>query len=304
VKRELLELAAELSRRGEPFALATVVARRAPMSAQPGDTGLVTSDGRFHGWVGGSCTQPTVVAEALRAISEGAPRLVALDPDPAAYRRPGVTVFAMTCHSGGSVEIHIQPVVPPPCLAVFGASPIARALVRLGHAMGYQVHVADPAATAADFPEAQTVTADPTLPPGGRGPLFAVVATQGEWDEDALRAALALQPAYLGVVASTRRFATMRAAIATEQKINNPAGLDLGASQPEEIALSILAEIVKQRRAAVAPAVEAAEARDPVCGMAVHPRDGTPRAEHQGHTHFFCCGGCRQKFVAHPEQYA
>ena len=114
MKRELLELASDLARRGEPFALATVVARTPPISAHVGDAALVTGDGAFHGWVGGSCTRPTVIAEALEALRDSRPRLVALDPNPESRRRPGLTVFPMTCHSGGSVEIHIQPVLPPP----------------------------------------------------------------------------------------------------------------------------------------------------------------------------------------------
>src|SRR5438309_5904472 len=146
MRRELLDLAAALADRGEPFALATVIARSPPISAQVGDTALVTPDGGFHGWVGGSCTRPTVIAEAQKALRDARPRLVALDPNPESRRRPGLTVFPMTCHSGGSVEIHIQPVLPPPRLVVFGLSPTARALVRLAKASGYTVQIVDPEA--------------------------------------------------------------------------------------------------------------------------------------------------------------
>ena len=164
MRRELLDLAAALADRGEPFALATVIARSPPISAQVGDAAVVTPDGGFHGWVGGSCTRPTVIAEAQKALADGRPRLVALDPDPDSRRRPGLTVFPMTCHSGGSVEIHIQPVLPPPRLLIYGVSPTARALVRLGKAMGYVVLVIDPSAEAADFPDADVV-----LEGSGRG---------------------------------------------------------------------------------------------------------------------------------------
>jgi xanthine dehydrogenase accessory factor len=307
VKRELLELAVELARRGEPFALATVVARRSPMSAQPGDTALVTGAGGFHGWVGGSCTRPTVIAQALEALADARPRLVALDPDPETYRRPGVTVFPMTCHSGGSVEIHIQPVLPPPELVVLGASPTARALARLGLAMGYRVHAVDPDADEQAFPGALRVVKAARELELGR-PRYAVVATQGEWDEEALRAAAALEPDYLALVASPRRFAEMRALLdlpeAVLARVRNPAGVSIGAKLPEEIALSILAQIVQERAPiapAAAPPVE--ELRDPVCGMAVRPGPGTPRAEHGGRQYVFCCGGCQQRFVAAPEQY-
>jgi xanthine dehydrogenase accessory factor len=212
MRRELLDLAAELARRGEPFALATVVARKPPMSAQVGDMAVVTRDG-FEGWVGGSCTRPTVTAEARQAIEDGRPRLVCLDPDPESQRRPGLSVFPMTCHSGGSVEIHIQPVLPAPRLLVYGVAPTARALARLAKAMGYAVYAVDPIADASAFPGADVVAASPAdlrLEPTSV-PVFAVVATQGQWDEDALRAALAHEPAYVGVVASAKRFGEMRA---------------------------------------------------------------------------------------------
>jgi xanthine dehydrogenase accessory factor len=324
VRRELLDLAAALARKGEPFVLATVVARTPPISAQVGDVALVTRDGGFHGWVGGSCTRPTVIAEALKALDDARPRLVALDPDPEGRRRPGLTVFPMTCHSGGSVEIHIQPVLPPPRLIVYGLSPTARALVRLGKAMGYTVSVVDPAAEAADFPEADAVFTDPRAVPSfaasGSSPsvsTFAVVATQGQWDEEATAAALALRPGYLGVMASAKRFGEMRAFLADQATqaemaaIRNPAGLDLGAQLPEEIALSILAQIVEKRRETrgempsrqADDAREERDERDPVCGMMVAVAGAAHSVEHGGRTYFFCCGGCRQRFIAAPERY-
>lgn len=317
MRRELIDLAAELARRGEPFALATVVARTPPISAQVGDMALVTADGTFHGWVGGSCTRPTVEDEARKALQDGRPRRVALDPDPRAERSEGLLVFPMSCHSGGRVEIHIQPVLPAPHVLVYGVSPTARALARLAKAMGYGVSAVDPLAEPSAFPGADAVAADPGALRFERGaaPVFAVVATQGQWDEAAILAALALKPDYLGVVASPKRFAEMRATLAGKApadglaRIRNPAGLDLGARLPEEVALSILAEIVKQRRAAPpADASRAAdraseEARDPVCGMSVRIAGAAHRAQHQGRDFFFCCTGCRERFLASPERY-
>ncbi len=313
--RQILDLAADLARSGEPFALATVVGRKAPISAQLGDMALVTKHGALYGWVGGSCTRETVLSEARKAIEDGRPRFVALDPDPASRERPGASVYLMTCHSGGNVEIHIQPVLPPPVVLVFGVSPTARAVARVAHAMGYIVHAVDPTADASAFPDAASVA---TLPEELRlqkttAPLYAVVATQGQWDEGAVLAALRHRPDYLGVVASPRRFAEMRGALslkADEQalaRIRNPAGLDVGARLPEEIAVSILAEVVKLRReAAPAAAVNqpaANQARDPVCGMSVAVEGAAHRAQHQGRDYFFCCAGCRERFLASPERY-
>jgi xanthine dehydrogenase accessory factor len=316
---EILQLAGDLARQQIPFALAVVVRREPASSAQLGNTALITESGECHGWLGGSCIQPTVVREAMAALGDAAPRLIALSPAPDADRRPGVTTFPMTCHSGGSVDIYIEPVLPAPTLLVFGVAPVAQALSRLAKGMGYRVVASDPGADRASFPEADrllTTVAGEQWPASQRARLFAVVATLGQQDEDALQDALALEPAYLGVVASRKRFAQIRETLAARGvaasalgSIVNPAGLDIGARAPEEVALSILAEIVRMRRAgaqagiATAPAASVREERDPVCGMTVAVEGARHRAEHAGRTYFFCCGGCRERFVAAPDQY-
>lgn len=318
---ELLALAAALSARGEPYVLATVVRRDAPSSAHTGDAALITADGTFRGWVGGSCTRPLVVREALRALADGGPRLINISGEPEAQRRPGLDTLEMTCHSGGMVEVFIQPVLPAPLLVVFGASPIARAVVRIGRAMGYRTHLVDPAAEEAALRQVDQVSAaleDGAVPPGA----YLVVATIGEWDADAVETALRLEPAYLGVVASRRRFAHVRQALETRgvsraalDRVRSPAGLDIGARTPEEVALSIMAEIVELRRrtapaagdhgtAQAQPSLEApAEVRDPVCGMMVATAGARYRADVDGTAYYFCCGGCRDRFLADPGRY-
>jgi xanthine dehydrogenase accessory factor len=318
MRADLLQMAADLAQREEPFVLAVVVRRQPASSSQAGDMALITASGAFHGFLGGSCTQPTVVREAQRVLAEGKPRLVALAPDPETARRPGVTVFPMTCNSGGSVDIYLEPVLPSPRLVVFGASPTARALARLGKAMGYSVIAVDPAAEPDLFPGADQVVTDlgraPRLYAPAKGPRFAVVATLGERDEEAIRDALALAPNYLGVVASRKRFAQMRETLletgvsaAALDAIRNPAGVDIGASAPEEIALSILAEIVERQRAGEGKAEPAAEAEataiDPICGMTVAMAGARHTAEHAGRAWYFCCGGCRERFLAEPDRY-
>jgi xanthine dehydrogenase accessory factor len=326
VRTDLLQLAADLSRRGEPFALATVVRREAPSSAHVGDTGLVTHDGVFHGWVGGSCAQPTVVREALAALNDQQSRLIALSPAPELDRRPGVVPIAMVCHSGGSLDIFIEPMLPMPRLVVFGASPIARALVQLGKSLGYAVEAVDPEADAVMFPQADRVftTTDELQPQSTANAawLGAVVATMGQWDEDAARAALALKPDYLGVVASRKRYAEIRAMLSesgsAEEAINNirnPAGLNINAQRADEIALSILAENILVRNTSgantlkaspsptPAPAPSEMEAIDPVCGMTVTIATARHRAELNGRTWYFCAAGCRERFLKDPARY-
>jgi len=300
-------MASELAERDEPFVLAVVVRRQPASSAQAGDMALITAAGEFHGWLGGSCTQPTVVREARLALADGRPRLLALSPDPEAERRPGVAVFPMTCHSGGSVEIYLDPILPAPRLLVFGVSPIAQALARLGKAMGYSVAAGGAAAGASG--------AGAMGAPSGaaRGACYAVVATMGEGDEEAIRAALELRPAYLGVVASAKRFAQVResllaqgVAAAALDAIRSPAGVAIGAQEPAEIAVSVLAEIVARRHAAAVGEEPAAsgQAIDPVCGMTVETADARHTAEAGGRTWYFCSGGCRERFLAAPERFA
>jgi xanthine dehydrogenase accessory factor len=322
MRADLLLLAADLVRRGEPFALATVVRRQAPSSAREGDTALITTGGTCHGWVGGTCTQSGVIHEALRALRDGTPRLVVFSADPDVIARTDEIVVPMTCESGGAVEIHIEPVVPAPRLVVFGISPVAQATARIAKAAGYSVDAVDPGADRATFPEADRVITDaaalePTLPTPYRGDrTFAIVATMGRWDAEATLAAIALEPAYLGLVASQRRFTELRDALRAKgisadaiKRIKNPAGLDIGARTPEEIALSILAEIVRLGRAGQRMPVAGLEIaepgeRDPVCGMAVVAGTAKHSAEFAGRTYYFCCGSCRERFLAAPDRYA
>jgi len=300
---ELLSLASELAARGEGFALVTVVRREPPSSARVGDTALVTASGEVHGWVGGGCTRSTLLREALRSLADGEPRLLSVSPDPARERRPGLVALQMTCKSGGSVDLYVEPVLPGLRLVVFGVTPVAHAFVRIGRTMGYRVDVAD------------TVSKD-ALPHGAH----VLVATMDEGDLEAIEAALSLSPAYLGVIASRKRFAELRDALAARgvsrtalDLITAPAGLDIGARTPEEIALSVMAQIIDQRRRPGRKATEAGdatkteaprEAVDPVCGMTVAVAGARHQAESESRKYYFCCAGCREKFLADPARYA
>jgi xanthine dehydrogenase accessory factor len=321
MKAELLRLAADLAGRRQPFVLAMVVRRQAYTSSHQGDMAVITADGGYHGWLGGNCTQPVVKREAMRALADGRPRLLSLSPEPDSAERPGVTVLPMVCHSGGTVDVYLEPVLPPPRLVLFGLSPVVRALGQLGKGLGYSVDVVDPEAATGLLPGVDRTFVDfasaELRESGGTGKTYAVVATMGEHDDEAVTAALGLRPSYLGVVASRARFGELREGLLARgvsaeplDRIHNPAGLDIGARQPEEVALSILAEIVQLSRAA-APAepatppqqAEGEEALDPVCGMTVVVASARHRAEHAGRTYVFCNPRCREKFVLAPERY-
>jgi xanthine dehydrogenase accessory factor len=306
MRADLLALAASLSARDERFAIVTVVRREPPSSARVGDTALVTESGDYHGWAGGGCTRETVVREAQAAIADGEPRFISLSPDTDSARA-GMVALKMTCDSGGTVEIYVEPVLPVARLFLFGASPAVRCLARIGHAMGYRVDVVHPDAQAADFPGAQSVQQSfvpESLPEGAH----VLVATMGDDDVEVLRAVLGRRPAYAGVIASRKRFAQVRADLASRgvpeaalAAVAAPAGLDIGARTPEEIALSVMAQIVQRKQKPVgkkdAFQEKPAQAIDPVCGMSVSVASARHTAEVQGVAYYFCCAGCRNKFL-------
>jgi len=336
--RNLFERAAELSAAGRPYAFATVVAVARPTSARPGAHGIVHPDGTIEGWVGGSCAQPVVVREALHALADGQPRLLRLSKNsPAEGRRgDGIIELVMTCHSGGTLEIYVEPNLPKPQLWVAGITPIASALVELGAAAGFEVTLFDPIADPSAFPAARAIRTDTNLVAFEReASPFVVVATQGQWDEEALAGALRRDARYVGLVASPTRAAAVRAWLREETglaeerlaALRAPAGMDLGAETPEEVALSILAELVQVRRgradfvASPGPATVAGDAEvaafhaaggvslagaddivttDPVCGMEVDLAHARHLAEHDGRIYAFCSIGCRTRFVREP----
>src|SRR5262249_21814871 len=317
MNNRILEKASELLAQNVPFALATVVRRERPTSGEPGDKAIVTSDGEFLGWIGGSCAQPTVLAEANKAIAEGEPRLVVLTPILDEEPREGVELYRMTCYSGGTMEIYIEPYLPAPQLLVCGASPAADALVKIGSAVGFNVALVDPSATKEKFPAAEMVLAQ--IEPGKLGIVrdrYAVVATNGNWDEEAIKALLLLSPDYLGLVASKKRFQQIRkdlrdGGLAQEKLdlIKCPAGIDMPARTFSEVALSIIAEIVTLRRSQEKKAAvvhEPAElsasplVEDPVCHMRIDPRTAAASAFLAGITYYFCNPHCKSSFEKDP----
>ncbi len=328
---------AELDEAGAAFATATVVAVQRPTSARPGARGIIHPDGTIEGWVGGSCAQPVVVREALRSLQDGQPRLLRLAKDvPAEGRRgDGIVELVMTCHSGGTLEIYVEPHLPAPALWVAGTTPIAAAVASLGAATGWRVSVFDPVAEAEAFPGVELVSQetglrriDPDAMP------YVVVATQGIWDEEALDRVLRRdRVAYVGLVASPTRAGVVRAWLRDEgvpeerlAALRAPAGIDLGAETPEEVALSILAELVQVRRGrapfvampgpatlagvgegapagSLEPAVDDIVLVDPVCGMTVDRASARHLAEHDGIVYAFCRMGCRTAFLKEPAAY-
>ena len=312
-----LEKASELRATGQSFVVAVVVRYQAPISGKPGDKAIVTADGKMWGWIGGGCAQPVVVKEALQALADGKPRLIRISPSSSPEN--GIVNYEMTCHSGGTVDIFIEPVLPRPHLLILGRSPIAQTLARLGKVMNYEVSVAATDAQRELFPDADMLRADLDLSQIKITPqTFIVVSTQGEDDEEALEKAVAPDAAYTAFVASKvkaeKLFEYLRArgiAAGKLSKVRVPAGLDIHAASPEEIAVSILAEIIQvkgTRTAVFTPKMTlpllSHEARDPICGMMVEVGGAKYKSDFRGSPFYFCCARCKQTFDQQPENYS
>ena len=335
----VLEHAGELKSQGRAFALATVVWRQGPSSGKQGCRAIITDSGEVRGWIGGACTEPVVIRQALQVLAEGSPRLLLLGTkDQFGDAVPeGMVVLPISCQSEGALEVYIEPVVPTPHLAVVGRSPMVHTLIDLANAVGWHTDLFDSPEYCAGFSLAPLVTPRSMV----------VVATQGHGDEEAVQMALETGSIYVGLVASRRRGdAVLRylgeQGVSTDQldRIRIPAGLDLGPTSHREVAVGILAELV-QLRASGALAVAAvasagvsraselqdhsdhsghsdhsdhdhaeqgsvavpeipAEAIDPICGMTVLVGPSTQPFEYEGVNYYFCCAGCRRTFEKDP----
>lgn len=313
---ELLKIAYELSKKGESFAIATVVRSERPTSAKPGAKAIIRADGTLSGWVGGSCAQPVVVKEALKALKDGKPRLLSLNAQGIGGEREGIEEYPMTCQSGGVLEIYVEPVLPQPELVILGRTPVARTLAQLGKLLDFSVCVAAPAATREEFPEADTLLNElEAVQAEIRPESYVVVATMGNADEEALEAAVRSSAGYIGLVASRKKAEGLFQYLSHKgilpehlQRVKYPAGLDLGAVSPPEIALSIMAEITQLRRKNLARSVEEVkadiEARDLICGMMVNVAAARYTSRYGDRAFYFCCLRCKETFDRAPEQYA
>jgi xanthine dehydrogenase accessory factor len=294
IKAELMRRADALAASRTPFVVATVVRAGHPTSVHPGDAAIVLGDGTIEGFVGGACAEPSVRLQALRALETGEALLLRIVPEgDETAEAEGALVVRNPCLSGGALEIFIEPRLPAARIAVLGETPIGFALAALGEKLGYDV------AICAGSPE---ITADDAA---------LVVASHGREEEDALESALAAGVPYVGLVASRKRGGAVVEALRSRglddaelARLRTPAGLDIGASSAEEIALSILAEIIQTRREHLAPPPAAVEAVDPVCGMSVAVSAATAQLEHDGRTVYFCGDGCRKAFQDDPARYA
>jgi xanthine dehydrogenase accessory factor len=319
---EFLKKVQSLHQQRVPFAMAFVVNRQVPSSGKPGDKAVIEQDGTITGWIGGGCTRGIVLKEAADAIRDGKPRMLRISPDQDTSPNPGVMDYTMTCHSGGTVELYIDPVLPRPEILIFGRSHVARSLSRLAKAMDYHVTVACKGADSVHFPDADELRETPVEAQSARSNTFAVVCTQGEDDETHLMQAIRSGAGYVAFVASRRKanaiFQTLRSfdvSFDELREIHTPAGLDINAKLPEEVAVSILAQIVShirnesiqdsaEKKSANEPAENSAYFVNPVCQVPVEKKTAKYVVQFQERDYYFCCDGCKVAFEADPEKYA
>jgi len=314
---QFLSKADELVSSGQSFAVAVVVRYEAPISGKPGNKAIIFPDGKMWGWIGGGCSQPVVIKEALKALADGQPRLIRISPS--ASPEEGIVDFTMTCHSGGTLDIFIEPVLPKPHILILGRSPVGQTLARLAKAINYSVSVVASGADRESFPDSDLVQADAELNQIKITPqTFIVVSTQGEGDEEAVEKALLTKADYVAFIASKTKASKILESLKEGgltadrlRQVRAPAGLDIHAGSPEEIAVSILAEIIQvngTRSGGTKTQVQAAppkqEAKDPICGMTVDVAAAKYKSEFAGNLFYFCCSGCKQKFDKQPDKYA
>jgi len=294
--------AGELTARREPFVHATVVRAQHPTSARAGDTALLLPGGELQGFVGGNCVESSVREYGLQVLASGEPLLLRVLPGEPSHRsEEGAVEVSNPCLSGGAIEIFLQPRIPAPRVVVVGAAPVAQALGELGPGVGFDVELAD---------------GEAARPRPGDAAL--IVASHGKAEEGALEAALRAGVPYVALVASEVRGAAVLDSLEVDDvlrsRVYTPAGLQLGARTPGEIALSILAQLVQERAVARAhaqtggvPAPSTPQPKtavDPVCGMSVPAVESSLHLEHNGVTVYFCSPGCRAAFRKDPERYA
>lgn len=321
MRNEFIDIINSLKHTTEPYATAVIVRRRTPSSGKPGDQAVITPDGKIHGWIGGGCTRGIVLKEALLAMQDRKPRFVSIGQEKKTSTFANTKIYSMTCQSGGEVELYIEPVLPKPQIVIFGNSHIGMALAKIAKTMDYRVDVIQSKIDESVYPTADNIYAidDFEAQEQHKG-SFVVVCTQGEGDSEALHQAIILKHQYLAFVSSRMKaqavFTELRKTkgISFDQlkEIKTPAGLDLGAKLPEEVAISILAEIIKQFREEKSEDKTSSDTLglpndeyylNPVCNIPIQKSTAKHILEHQGEKVYFCCDGCKVSFEKDPAKY-
>jgi xanthine dehydrogenase accessory factor len=322
MRNEFVDKINALSNSHEAYATAMIVRRKTPSSSKPGDQAVITADGKIHGWIGGGCTRGIVLKEALLAMNDRKPRFVIISKDQSSTELSNTKIYNMSCQSGGEVEVYIEPVLPKPQIIIFGNSHIGMALAKLSKAMDYKVEVVQTSIDKNVYPSADNIYSIDNFEINEvHKQSYAVVCTQGEGDLAALSTALKMESQYLAFVSSPMKAQSIYTDLRKQEgatfdqltKIKCPAGLDLGAKLPEEVAISILAEVIKKFRLDYEKEKTGKEAvldipnddfyMNPVCNIPIQKSTAKHVLEHAGQKVYFCCDGCKVSFEKEPSKY-
>tara|TARA_B100001750_G_scaffold248576_1_gene281610 strand:+ start:8770 stop:9720 length:951 start_codon:yes stop_codon:yes gene_type:complete len=310
-----IKRAAELEKDGVSFAIATVINTIAPTSAKSMAKAIILSDGTIEGWIGGGCSIKEVTDEALSCITSGKSKILRLSPEKLSdgefsYKKE----ILLTCESGGTLEFHIEPILPMTKLLIYGNTPTAIAIARMGALLGYNCFICSPKASI-DYDLSSNINLIKKYKVFS-GDSIAIVATQGEGDLIALKSAIASKPKFLSMIISRKKASSLLKQLKNSgfskvqlSHIKFPAGLDIGAKTPEEIAVSVVAELIKNKAVAdskeqvIIDLNEEHKQKDLICGMLVNPGKATDTHEYNGKVYYFCCSGCKDKFELQPSLY-
>ena len=310
-----IKRASELKKKGRPFAIATVINTVAPTSAKPMSKAIIHHNGDIEGWIGGGCSIHTVITESLNCIQSGKAIVLRLSPenisnDKVNYKKE---VF-LNCESGGTLEFHIEPVLPMTKLIIYGSTPTVYALAKIGSLLNYECFICSPNAVSIkelssniQILKDYKVFSDQSV---------AVVATQGENDLQALKSAIDSNSNFISMIISNKKASSLFLQLEKQgyskddiSKIKFPAGMNINASTPEEIAVSILAELINDRNSkdlkeqVIVEVKEEQKEIDPICKMLVDPKNAADTYRFDDINYYFCCTGCKEKFALEPSSY-
>ena len=308
MKFNWIQRSAELSEEDVPFAIATVINTIAPTSAKPMSKAIILSDGTMEGWIGGGCSINTVINEGKNCIETGKSTILRLSPDmPILDFSSDRKEIQLTCESGGTLEFHIEPILPMTKLIIFGNTPTTYAIANMAVFLNFDCYLYL-SSSKKNIELNKNVTVMEGYKPFNQK-CIAIIGSQGENDLAALKAAILSNPKFISMIISKKKASSLlnelKKTSFSKEKTSNikfPAGLDIGAITPEEIAISVLAEIIKEKYKTVSKkkniesSIKHIHEKDPICGMLVDPKTAADSYSLDGKIYYFCCSGCKDKF--------
>ncbi len=310
-----IKRASELKKKGRPFAIATVINTVAPTSSKPMSKAIIHLNGDMEGWIGGGCSIDTVITESLNCIQSGKAIVLRLSPENISNNKVNYKkeVF-LNCESGGTLEFHIEPVLPMTKLIIYGSTPTVYALAKIGSLLNYECFICSPnAESIAELSSNIQILKDYKV---FSDQSVAVVATQGENDIQALKSAIDSNSNFISMIISNKKASSLFLQLEKQgyskddiSKIKFPAGMNINASTPEEIAVSILAELINDRNSkdlkeqVIVEVKEEQKEIDPICKMLVDPQNAADTYKFDGINYYFCCTGCKEKFALEPSSF-